>query len=107
MKKLVITWVMKLSLFVLTLCMASCRINPPLTEYSLARAAYQAAKQANAGRYAPGSWDRAQSAYRRAVKLFKEEDFNDAKKYFELARVHAERAELAAKLALLQKGDEF
>ena len=83
--------------------MAGCQ-TPPRLEYSLARSAVRAARDADAARFAPGYWHKAMNAYRQAKRFYQDRDHSDAKLYFERARILAERAENAAQLARA-KGD--
>ncbi len=77
----------------------------PLEEYTLARAAYEAAKDADALRYAPSLWYTAEENYREAQRAFKERRYQKADRLFELAREAAEKAENAARIARHQAGD--
>lgn len=77
----------------------------PLEEYTLARAAYEAAKDADSLRYAPALWYNAEENYRDAQRAFKERHYDEADSLFEKARVAAEKAENAARLARHQAGE--
>lgn len=77
----------------------------PLEDYTLARAAYEAAKDADALRYAPSLWYTAEENYREAQRAFKERRYNKADQLFEAAREAAEKAENAARIARHQAGD--
>lgn len=81
-------------------------IDPPRGEYSLARAALEAAREADAPKYSPGYWHRARTAYRKAQNFYENKQHEDAQEYFKRARIFAERAENSAHLARA-KGDEY
>lgn len=84
-------------------CVTSAQV--PLEEYTLARAAYEAAKDADAIRYAPSLWYTAEENYREAQRAFKERRYGRAGDLFEDAREAAEKAENAARIARHQAGD--
>jgi Domain of unknown function (DUF4398) len=84
-------------------CVTSSQV--PLEEYTLARAAYEAAKDADALRYAPALWYNAEENYREAQRAFKERNYGRAESLFEDARIAAEKAENAARIARHQAGD--
>ena len=97
--------------FILSFCslllMAGCAGPKPIEEYTLARAALQAAKVSGATSAAPGFWHRAEENYRKGEKAF---DLNDnilAKELFERAREYAEKAENAARLQNFRTGGGF
>lgn len=89
--------------FATSACVTSDQV--PLEEYTLARAAYEAAKDADALRYAPSLWYTAEENYREAQRAFKERRYGKADKLFGAAREAAEKAENAARLARHQAGD--
>lgn len=80
-------------------------MEPPLEEWTLARAAVEAAKSVQAAKYSPGHWHQAEESYKRARILYKEENFDEAKEEFIAARKAAERAENSARLKRFQSGD--
>jgi hypothetical protein len=75
------------------LILCACSFNPPLEEYSLAKAAIDAAKQYESDRFSPGIWYQAEENYRKGQVAFKASDFEDAKQFFIKARVFAEKSE--------------
>lgn len=86
------------------LFLAGCQIDPPQEEYALARAAIEAAREADSPKYAPGYWHKARTHYQQAEKFYTERDNEMAKTYFVRTRVYAERAENTAQLSRA-KGD--
>lgn len=88
-------------LYVLSCCtfltFSSCVSNPPVSDYSIARAAYDAAKEAGAPRLAPAQWFKADQAYKKAQKLFKDRDYSGAREAFEESRFLSEKAENTAR----------
>ena len=77
----------------------------PVQDYTLARAAYDSAKDAEALRYAPALWYNAEQSYREGQRAFKEHRYSDAEVDFKDASVAAEKAENAARVARHQAGD--
>ncbi len=91
-----------LNLAVLVSCVAA---PAPIEEYALARAAIEAARSVESARYSAGFWHQADEAYRKAVTLFKNQDFREAKELFIKARTAAERAENSARLIRQKNGE--
>ena len=77
----------------------------PVEEYNLARAAHDAAKDADCVRYAPSLWFNAEQAYRDGQKAYHDRRYKEAKESFDLARQYAEQAENTARLARRESGD--
>jgi hypothetical protein len=94
-----------LSSLAVAIVFSGCVTYIPVDEYNLARAAYEAARDADAPRYAPSLWFNAEQAYRDGQKSFKERNFGDARYKFTQTRNYAEQAENAARLARHQSGD--
>jgi hypothetical protein len=89
-----------------TLVLASCTLPPPPVEdYVLARAAIDAAKAVDAGRYSAGYFHKAEVMYRKAQSLYDDRDYDQAHEAFLLARDYAERAENSARLIRFKNGD--
>ncbi len=76
----------------------SCVSNPPISDYSIARAAHDAARDSGAPRLAPSLWFKADQAYKKAQKLFKERDYAGAREAFEESRFLSEKAENTARV---------
>jgi len=87
-----------LSPFLSLICLSSCVSRPPITDYTLARSAYEAAKESGAARLAPSVWYKADQAYRRGQKFFSEQSYGAARDAFEEARFLCEKAENTARL---------
>lgn len=88
------------------LILGGCASAPdPLKEYTLARAAIDAARAVEAARYSPGYWHQAEESYRRGKILYNDHDFAEAKKEFDHARIAAERAENTARLTRQKNGE--
>ncbi len=84
----------------------SCQTVPaPLEDYSLARAALEAARSVQAARHSPGYWHQAEEAYRKGRIYYDDRDFAKAKEQFVRARISAERAENSARLIHQRTGD--
>ena len=98
---------MKGSLFVVGLLflMSGCVTSVPVEDYTLARAAYESARETEALRYAPAFWYNAEQAYRNGQRAWKERRYDDAEKNFKEARAMAEKAENAARIARHNAGD--
>lgn len=84
--------------------LVSCAGSPPVEEYNLARAAYDAATEAESSRYAQGLWYKADDTYKNAIRLYKDRDNSAAREEFDEARELLERAENAARLNRFQSG---
>lgn len=86
--------------------LSSCQTAPlPLEEYSLARAAIDAARAVQAPRHSPGYWHQADEAYRQGRLSFKDRDYARARETFIRARIAAEKAENSARLIRQKTGD--
>ncbi len=85
---------------------SACQTAPvPIEDYSLARAAMEAARVVQAARYSPSLWHQAEEAYRKGKIYYEDRDYGRAKEQFVRARVAAERAELSARLTRQKTGD--
>ena len=86
--------------------LTSCQTNPaPMDDYSLARAAMEAARSVQAARHSPGFWHQAEQAYRKARIAYRDREFDTAKEEFIKARAAAEKAENSARLIRQKSGD--
>lgn len=84
----------------------SCQTVPaPVEDYSLARAALDAARSVQAARHSPGYWHQAEEAYRKGRIYYEDRDFAKAKEQFVRARLAAEKAENSARLIRQKTGD--
>ena len=84
----------------------SCQTVPaPIEDYSLARAAVEAARSVQAARHSPGYWHQAEEAYRKGRIYYEDRDFQKAKEQFVRARIAAEKAENSARLIRQRTGD--
>lgn len=94
-----------LSLAAFSVLAPACVTYLPVDEWTLARSAYEAAKDADSARYVPAIWFNAEQTYREAQKAYKDRHYNQAKKLFIDARQLCEQAENAARLARQQSGE--
>ena len=86
--------------------LSSCvTVAPPNDEFSLAKAALDAARAVQSVRYSPGYWHQAEESCRRARILYKEREYEEARDLFVKCRVSAERAENSARLIRQKNGD--
>lgn len=92
-------------LFTLLFLIGCATTPPPVEEYTLARAAIEAAKAVESARYSPGYWHQAEESYRRAQSFYKEREFAEAKTEFVKARMAAEKAENSARLIRQKNGE--
>lgn len=94
--------------FALLLCLTcglfGCVTYIPVEEYTIARSAYEAARDAEAPRYAQALWFNAEQAYREGQKAFRERHYGEARARFVDTRAYAEQAENAARLSRHQSG---
>lgn len=84
---------------------SGCVSKIPVDEYTMARAAYEAAKDADSARFAPSLWFNAEQAFREAQKSFRDRHYEDAKKQFAQAQELSEQAENSARLSRNQSGE--
>jgi hypothetical protein len=85
----------------------SCASIPiPIEEYSLAKAAFDAAVASESAKYAPQLFYKAEKAYKRGEKLYKERDYEEAKRQFVASRKLAEKAEDMSRIKQFNSGDE-
>jgi hypothetical protein len=91
-----------LALSVLVGCVTA---PPPVEEYTLARAAIEAAKAVESARYSPGFWHQAEESYRRAQTFYRDHEFAEAQSEFVKARIAAEKAENSARLIRQKNGE--
>ena len=83
-----------------------CQTTPaPIEDYSLARAAIDAARSVQAARHSPGYWHQAEEAYRKGRIYYDARDYSKAKEQFVRARISAEKAENSARLIRQRTGD--
>jgi hypothetical protein len=84
---------------------SSCVTYLPVDEWTIARSAYEAAKDADSARYVPSIWFNAEQTYREAQKAYKDRHYAQAKRLFNEARSLCEQAENAARLARQKSGE--
>ena len=84
----------------------SCQTAPaPVEEYSLARAAIEAAQVAQAPRHSAGYWSQAELAYRQGQSYYRDGEYSKAKSEFLKAKTLAEKAENSARLIRQKTGE--
>ena len=90
----------------LMLCLLSCQTVPvPLEEYTLARAAMEAARNVQAPRHSAGYWNQADQAYRQGQEDFRDHSWSKAREEFIKARLAAEKAENSSRLIRQKTGE--
>ena len=94
-------------LFVCALSFTGCAGPRPNLEYTFAREAIEAAKEAGAQNFAPGHWAKAEQSFRSGELLFKDNVNSEAKEQFVKARRFAERAENLTRLKKFESGESF
>ena len=89
---------MLLRVFILSLFLGACGLatTRPKQEMSLAQVAFIAAKNANAGKLAPGLYRKAEFYYLKAKSSYRKKYFNKAKQYAILSKKFSEKAEFVA-----------
>lgn len=91
---------------VLLTTILGCQTVPaPIEDYSLARAAIEAARLVQAPRHSPGYWHQADEAYRKGRVYFEDRDYIKAKQQFVRAKMAAEKAENSARVIRQKSGD--
>ncbi len=89
-----------------SICVSGCvTVAPPNDEFSLAKAALDAARAVQSVRYSPGFWHQAEEFCRRARILYKEREYEEARELFTKCRISAEKAENSARLIRQKTGD--
>jgi hypothetical protein len=96
---------LKIMTLLSVLAIVGCVTNVPIEKYSLARAAIESAKDAEANRFAPTLWFNAEQSYRDGQRAFRERRYGRAEDLFEDARISAEKAENLARIARHESGD--
>lgn len=95
-------------LLVVVLANGACvTTRAPIEEYNLAAVAIEAAKQAQAAKYASGYFHKAQESFRRGQILFKAREYDKAKLEFINSRSDAEKAENVSRLIQWKNGEVF
>lgn len=93
-------------LWSLPILLCACVTIPaPVEEYTLARAALEAARTVESARHSPGNYHQAEEAFRRGKTLYEEREYEDARNYFIKARTAAEKAENSARLIRFKNGE--
>jgi hypothetical protein len=87
---------------ILTACISTV---VPLQEYSIAKSAYDAAVAAEAAKYSPQLFYKAEKAYKKAEKLYKDRDYSAARKEFLVSQKLAEKAETEARIKQFNSGE--
>ena len=75
-----------------------------MDEYNLARAAFRAAQDSEAKRYAPKVYSRARQFYRQGERAYKERYYEKSTGYFKKSRYYSERAENISRLEMFKQG---
>lgn len=97
--------VIKIFLIFCVLGLVGCQSPPPVVEYTIAEAAMKAAIRANAMRFAPGPWTKAEQAYQEGKNHFQRERYKAARKSFQQAYLYAEQSENIARIERLNQGE--
>ena len=101
MKGLVVTL---LGMALIGLTPLGCAGPKPYADYSQAYVALRSAKSAEASRYSPGYWSKAERLYREGQQAYKENSNEKAQKLFRLSVKYAEKAENVTRLKKFQTG---
>ena len=89
------------------LILSSCvTVSIPVQEYSLAKAAYEAAITAESAKYAPQLFYKAEKAYKKGEQLYKERDFEAARAQFVTSQKLSEKAEDESRVKQFNSGEE-
>ena len=79
--------------------------EPTIEEYNLAQAAYRAAIESEAKRYAPKVFSRASKFFEQGERAFEDRYFDKSTAYFRKSRYYSERAENIARVKMFKQGD--
>ena len=77
----------------------------PSREYTLAKAAFDAAVAAEAVKFAPQFYYKAEKSYRKAELLYKDRYYDEARGEFLASQKWSEKAENAARIKQFNTGD--
>jgi hypothetical protein len=88
----------------LAIFVGGCALPPPYEDYTIARVAVHAARDAEALRYTPGLLNQAEEHYRRGEKDYTDNDYSGATEEFKSAIKFAERAETQSRVKKAQQG---
>lgn len=92
--------------FVAFLQLAGCVTTPPpIEDYTLARAALEAARAVEAARFSAGNLQQAEELYRKGQILYEEREYVAAREQFLKARLAAEKAENSTRLLRQKTGE--
>ncbi len=78
---------------------------PPIEDYTLARAALEAARAVEAARFSAGNLQQAEELFRKAQILYDEREFAAGRDQFVKARLAAEKAENSTRLLRQKTGE--
>ncbi len=92
--------------FVILILSSCVTVSIPVQEYSLAKAAYEAAVTAESAKYAPQLFYKAEKAYKRGEQLYKERDFEGARVQFVSSQKLSEKAEDESRVKQFNSGEE-
>ena len=81
-----------------------CAGPKPYDDYAIAYSAIKAAQSAEASRYSPGYWSKAERLYREGQQAYADNSNERAKKLFQLSVKYAEKAENVTRLRKFQTG---
>ncbi len=79
--------------------------HPPFDEYTVAKAALDAARLVEADRHSPGFWHKAEQSYQKAQGLYNDRHYEEARQEFLRAKANAERAENSARIIRMKTGE--
>ena len=97
-----------LFLWLSSVTLAACVVPPPPYEdYAIAKAAVRGARDVDSARFSTTTMHKAEEAFRNGEKAFKDNDFEEAKRYFQRSKELAESAENATRLKKFKSGDTF
>ena len=99
------SWVRTVATLAAVLLASGCVTYIPVDEWTMARSAYESAREADAARFVPAIWFKAEQSYRDGQRAYKDRKYEEAKQLFNQARAYCEQAENAARLARHQSGE--
>ena len=90
--------------FILMGVLGACAGPKPYEEHALAYVALRSAESAQASRYSPGNWSKAERMYREGRQLYKENSNEKSRVYFLKSIKYSEKAENVTRLKKFQSG---
>ena len=87
------------------LVLSCVHLDHPREEYNLAQAAFRAAQESEAKRYAPKVFSQARRYFKRAERAYNDRYYEKSTEYFRKSRYYSEKAENISRLKMFKQGE--